>query len=201
MSGHSQEPSHVPDDDLAPTTTEGYKVGEAKTLDELQRLDAEDESLARWKASLGLGTATAPAGSGPNVEVLSLSLFSPTRPQPIVLDLTQADKLASLEKEPVVIKEGSEYSVELQFRVNNLVSGLKYIQAVRRMGATVDKLESMIGSYGPAADPITKRFVSEEAPSGMLARSGTYGVRSRVIDDDGKVYVDFEWAFKLAKEW
>lgn len=40
-----------------------------------------------------------------------------------------------------------------------------------------------------------------DRPSGMLARSGTYGVRSRVIDDDGKVYVDFEWAFKLAKEW
>lgn len=69
--------------DLAPTTTEGYKVGQAKTLDELQRvrqrpssgpptlaesgltaralpqLDAEDESLARWKASLGLGASAA----------------------------------------------------------------------------------------------------------------------------------------------
>lgn len=98
---------------------------------------------------------------------------------------------------------------------------------------TVDKLESMIGSYGPAAEPITKRFVSEEAcvpfalrrlvhalrlgkpltsthrrkrvplhsPTGMLARSGSYAVRSRVIDDDGKVYADFEWTFKLAKEW
>ncbi|POY75111.1 hypothetical protein BMF94_1741 [Rhodotorula taiwanensis] len=195
MSGHAQEPSSVPDADLAPTETQGYKVGQAKTLDELQRLDAEDESLARWKASLGLGGAAAPTSAGPNVQVLSLSLNSPTRPQPIVLDLTQPDKLAALKK------ERDEYSVELSFRVNNLVSGLKYIQVVRRMGATVDKLESMIGSYGPAADPVVKRFVSEEAPSGMLARSGTYSVRSRVIDDDGKLYVDFEWAFKLAKDW
>ena len=53
----------------------------------------------------------------------------------------------------------------------------------------------------------------------MIARSGTYSVRSRVVDDDGGVYsgtmvslserepvetdlfVDFEWSFKLAKEW
>ena len=32
------------------------------------------------------------------------------------------------------LQEGAEYSVELSFRVNNLVSGLKYLQVVRRMG-------------------------------------------------------------------
>jgi len=36
-------------------------------------------------------------------------------------------------------------------------------------------------------------------PSGMIARSGTYSVRSRIIDDDKAVYADFEWQFKLAK--
>jgi hypothetical protein len=50
----------------------------------------------------------------------------------------------------------------------------------------------------------------------MLARSGSYTVRSRVIDDDGHIWLDFEWGkrmrynevtltptpgFKLAKEW
>ena len=35
----------------------------------------------------------------------------------------------------------------------------------------------------------------------MLARSGSYSVRSRVVDDDGKVYSDWEWAFKIGKEW
>lgn len=33
----------------------------------------------------------------------------------------------------------------------------------------------------------------------MIARSGTYSVRSRIIDDDKAVYTDFEWQFKLAK--
>jgi RHO protein GDP dissociation inhibitor len=33
----------------------GYKLGEKKTAEELAALDAEDESLAKWKASLGIG--------------------------------------------------------------------------------------------------------------------------------------------------
>jgi Rho GDP-dissociation inhibitor len=82
----------------------------------------------------------------------------------------------------------------------------------------VDKLEQMLGSYGPGKDPYTKNFEPEVSPSGMLARTGSYQVRSRVIDDDGEVYAgsflstpssmgfnpddpDWEWSFKLAKEW
>lgn len=42
---HSQDAS-VADDELKPSTTEGYKVGEKKTLDEYTQLDANDESLA-----------------------------------------------------------------------------------------------------------------------------------------------------------
>ncbi|KPV75012.1 uncharacterized protein RHOBADRAFT_44527 [Rhodotorula graminis WP1] len=204
MSGHAQEPSSVPEDDLAPTETTGYKVGQQKTLEELARLDAEDDSLARWKASLGINPAASAStsGSGPNVEILSLSLTAPSRPQPIVFDLTDPAKVKSLKSSPVVIKEGVDYSVELKFKVNHgLVSGLKYLQVVRRMGANLDKLEEMIGSYGPSPEPVVKKLVAEESPSGMIARSGSYTVRSRVIDDDKHVHCDFEWVFKLAKEW
>jgi len=40
----------------------------------------------------------------------------------------------------------------------------------------------------------------EVTPSGMIARSGHYTVRSRFYDDDHNVYLDFEWSFKLAKD-
>ncbi|KAK4047262.1 rho GDP dissociation inhibitor [Microbotryomycetes sp. JL201] len=135
--------------------------------------------------------------------MVSLSLVSESRKNgPIVLDLTDPTKLQNLKKEPIVIKEGAEYAVELKFQVQgDVVTGLKYIQVVRRAGITVDKMETMIGSFGPSIEPVTKRFVSEEAPSGMLARSGSYSVRSRVIDDDKTIYVDFEWSFSLKKEW
>ena len=46
----------------------GYKLGAKKTVDELANLDAEDESLARWKASLGIVPgAAAGENSGPKV--------------------------------------------------------------------------------------------------------------------------------------
>jgi len=54
----------------------------------------------------------------------------------------------------------------------------------------VDKLEQMLGSYrfNPTGEPYVKNFDPEESPSGFLARSGMYHVRSRVVDDDGEIY-------------
>ncbi len=96
--------------------------------------------------------------------MISLSLVSASRTEPIVFDLSQPDSLAALKKNPVTIKEGAEYAVELKFSINHdVVTGLRYIQVVRRAGINVDKLESMIGSFGPSAEPMTKRFVTEEA--------------------------------------
>ncbi|MBW0465044.1 hypothetical protein O181_004759 [Austropuccinia psidii MF-1] len=189
------------DEDLKPTQTAGYNPGVAKTLDEYAQLDAEDESLRKWKESLGIVAGAASSGK-PALSVRSLSLHSPTLAKPIVLDLTNPESLHKCKKEPVTIKEGAEYSVEIAFQVQGgVVSGVKYLQVVKRAGVKLDKLESMIGSYGPSSDLHVKRFVSEEAPSGLLARSGTYSARSRVIDDDNTVWADFEWSFKIGKEW
>jgi hypothetical protein len=46
-------------DEFATDDTPGYKVGEKKTLDEYNKLDENDESLKRWKESLGLGAGAA----------------------------------------------------------------------------------------------------------------------------------------------
>ncbi|MDK0628446.1 hypothetical protein P5F04_16460, partial [Clostridium perfringens] len=75
----STEPTD--ESDLLPSSTPGYKPGAAKSADEYAKLDAEDESLARWKASLGIvpGAATG-AADGPRVTVLSLELYSDTLP-------------------------------------------------------------------------------------------------------------------------
>lgn len=80
----------------------------------------------------------------------------------------------------------------------------------------------MLGSYGPhpKGEAYVKDFDPEESPSGVVARTGTYNVRSRVIDDDGEVYAgesrimirfyagidlvgptDWEWCFKIGKDW
>jgi Rho GDP-dissociation inhibitor len=61
----------------------GYKPSAAKTAEEYAKLDAEDESLARWKASLGI----VPGGTGVDtskpkvlVRCLCLTIFEPCIP-------------------------------------------------------------------------------------------------------------------------
>ncbi|EJT97744.1 E set domain-containing protein [Dacryopinax primogenitus] len=187
------------DAELQPTFAEGYKPTAAKSLDAYRELDKEDESLARWKASLGIG-ANAPAeASGPKVTVISLTLTSDSLFRPIVLHLSDKE---NFKKNPITIKEGAEYSVTVEFKVNHgLTTGLRFIQVVKRAGLTVDRLDAMIGSYTAGEAPYRKQMHTESAPSGLIARSGSYTARSRVTDDDKEVYADFEWVFKLGKEW
>jgi len=136
--------------------------------------------------------------------VLSLFLESATLSKPLSLDLTNKEAVAALKSTPITIKEGVNYNVGITFKVNyGITSGVRYIQVVKRVGVKLDKMEQMLGAYAPSPDgsPFTKKFPEEESPSGIIARSGTYNARSRVVDDDGQVYIDFEWSFKLAREW
>ncbi|KAG6832933.1 hypothetical protein H0H92_004817 [Tricholoma furcatifolium] len=183
-------------EDLQPTTTPGYKVSAAKSADEYAKLDAEDESLARWKASLGIVPGAAAGDTSlPKVTVLTLELKSKTLPagKKIAFDLNDKARLADTKKNPIIIKEKSEYNVQITFKVNHsIISGVRYIQVVKKAGIQVDKLEQMLGSYGPhpQGEAYIKNFEPEESPSGPLFRVGAYHVRSRVIDDDGEVYAD-----------
>ncbi|KAJ6258980.1 hypothetical protein Dda_5875 [Drechslerella dactyloides] len=191
--------------ELEGTTTEGYKVGEKKTIDELKNLDAEDEALNKWKASLGLATGT-PIGD-PNdprtVVIEEVALLVEGRSD-IAVDLTKPHALEQLKKNPFTIKEGSEYRMRVKFRVQHeVISGLKYLHVVKRKGIKVDKSEEMMGSYGPNTEttPVyTKTFAVEEAPAGMLAR-GSYSATTRFTDDDKKDHLTYDWAFDIKKEW
>ncbi|EIM88538.1 rho GDP-dissociation inhibitor [Stereum hirsutum FP-91666 SS1] len=190
-------------DDFAPNTTPGYKPTAAKSVDEYAKMDANDESLARWKASLGI---TGEGGGDPTkrkVEVLTLELTSPSLPagRTISVDLNNPNQLAEMKDSPIQVKEGAEYSCHIKFKVNHsLVTGLRYIQVVKRGMVKVDKVDAMLGSYGYQADVRTASVVQDEFPSGMLAR-GTYNVKSRVTDIDGEVWAEWEWLFKIGKEW
>ncbi|KAI8927722.1 immunoglobulin E-set [Entophlyctis helioformis] len=189
-------------DDLAPTTTAGYKVGEKKTLQELATLDAQDESLRKWKESLGIkATGASGAANDPrNVVVTSLALEVAGRPD-VAIDLSTPEAIKALETNVVTIKEGVEYRLKVSFRINHdVVSGLKYLHVVKRGPLKVDKMEEMVGSYGPAPTEYTKKFPLEEAPSGMMAR-GSYTVKSRFIDDDQQCHLEWTWTFAIKKEW
>jgi RHO protein GDP dissociation inhibitor len=52
----------------------GYKPAAGKSVNEYRELDAGDESLARWKASLGLDSATSGDTSQPKVVLFTNKL-------------------------------------------------------------------------------------------------------------------------------
>lgn len=86
---------------------------------------------------------------------------------------------------------------------HEVLSGLKYVQQVKRKGIPVGKDQEMIGSFPPNTTDRTthsKTFQPEEAPKGMLAR-GTYEAASKFVDDDNTEFLRFDWTFEIAKDW
>ena len=63
----------------------------------------------------------------------------------IVVDLTAAGALDQLKTKPFTIKEGASFRMKARFKVQHeVLSGLKYLQVVKRKGIRVDKNEEMI---------------------------------------------------------
>ncbi|KAJ1856650.1 rho GDP dissociation inhibitor [Coemansia sp. RSA 1822] len=187
-------------DDLAPTSTAGFKVGEKKNIDELAQLDATDASLNKWKESLGLSHAQERFPDDPRTVVVQALVFQ-SEDRAIRMDVSTPKAVEELQKTPITIKEGCEYTFKIEFVVQReMVSGLKFLQQVKRKGIPVDKMEEMCGSYGPKYESQERTFPSSKAPSGMLAR-GTYNVKSRFIDDDNTVYLEWAWSMEIKKEW
>ncbi|KAK2044709.1 E set domain-containing protein [Colletotrichum somersetense] len=167
--------------------------------------DENDESLQRYKESLGLGGGKDLSdASDPRVCIIqSLAMESPGR-DPVIIDLSSPGSEATLKDKPFKIKEGAKFTMVANFKVQHeILSGLQYVQVVKRKGIKVSKDSEMLGSYAPNTDkqPIyTKRFQEEDAPSGMLAR-GHYNAISSFVDDDKKTHLTFEWSFDIAKDW
>ena len=122
----------------------------------------------------------------------------------ITIDVSQPGALETLKNKPFTIKEGCKYQMKAVFVVQHeVLSGLKYIQSLKRKGIPLGKDQEMIGSYPPNTTgkrTYEKKFAPEEAPSGMMAR-GHYDAVSRFVDDDDKTHLKFEWSFDISKDW
>lgn len=176
-----------------------YKPPAQKSLQEIQELDKDDESLRKYKeALLGKGPAVTDPNV-PNVQVTRMTVVCETAPIPLVLDLT--GDLENFKKNPFVMKEGVEYKVKINFKVNKeIVSGLKYTQQTFRRAVKVDKSDYMVGSYGPRSEEYEFLTTLEEAPKGMVAR-GTYNIKSKFTDDDKHDHLSWEWSLSIKKDW
>ncbi|KAL2760128.1 hypothetical protein ACRALDRAFT_2092706 [Sodiomyces alcalophilus JCM 7366] len=194
------------DDDTMPPETQGYKLSQPKqSLAEYQNMDAGDDSLQRYKESLGLGGGKDLSDpNDPRVCIIdSLTMESPGR-DPVTIDLSQPGSETSLKDKPFIIKEGAKFTMVAKFRVQHeILSGLQYVQVVKRRGIRVSKDSEMLGSFAPNTDKTPfyqKRFQEEDAPSGRVYRD-VYKVVSSFVDDDKKTHLSFEWSFEIAKDW
>ncbi|KAK6918771.1 Rho protein GDP-dissociation inhibitor [Dillenia turbinata] len=175
------------------------QVGPQFSLKEQLEKDKDDESLRRWKEQLlgSLDFDNVGECKEPEVKILSLSIFSPGRPD-IVLSIPEAGNPKGLW---FTLKEGSQYSLKFSFLVkNNIVSGLKYTNTVWKTGVKVDSIKEMLGTFSPQPEPYTHMMPEETTPSGIFAR-GSYSARSKFLDDDNKCYLEINYTFDIRKEW
>lgn len=69
---------------------------------------------------------------------------SPGR-NPVKIDLSQPGSEATLKDKPFKIKEGANFSMVASFKVQHtILSGLHYVQVVKRKGVKVSKDSEMI---------------------------------------------------------
>lgn len=193
------------DNELVPEEQPGFKVGEKKTIDEYTQLDANDESLNKWKKSLGLNTGEPlPVSQDDNrtVVIVSMSLLVEGQ-EPVVVNLEkETSESLKAKKVKFQIKESSVYHLVIRFRIQkDIITGLRYLQGVKKAGITVDKMDEPLGSYAPNTSDTPyyeKSFDPVEAPSGFLAR-GSYSALSKFIDDDKTVHLSLPWSFQITK--
>lgn len=195
MDNKDKEQAEVEDDE----TDLNYQPPAQKSLEEIQELDKDDESLNKYKQTLLGATPIVTDPTIPNVQVTRLTLICDAAPKDITMDLT--GDLKALKKQNFTLKEGVDYKVKIHFKVNKeIVSGLKYVHLTYRKGIRVDKTVYMVGSYGPRQEE--HEFLSglEEVPKGVLAR-GSYQIKSHFTDDDKTDHLSWEWNLLIKKSW
>nr|XP_033819938.1 rho GDP-dissociation inhibitor 3 isoform X2 [Geotrypetes seraphini] len=176
-----------------------YKAPEKKSLQEIQELDKDDESLKKYKEALLGSVPVVVDPNAKNVEVTRLTLVCKEAPGPITMDL--GGDLTALKKQNFVLKEGVDYCVKIHFKVSKeIVSGLKYLHGTYRKAIKVDQAIYMVGSYGPRAEEYEFLTPVEEAPKGLMVR-GNYHIRSKFTDDDKTDHLSWEWNLIIKKDW
>lgn len=184
---------------------DNYVAAAKKPISEYVKLDAEDESLARWKRSLGLTNSGVNSigeeGDERRVVVLKMEVFIAGR-EPFTVNVDDPVSLKNFQENPISVPGGVKYHLRVTFRIQHeIVTGLKYVQVAKRGGITLNRISELLGSYPPntTEKPTYSHDLAEnQAPSGFLLR-GTYTCTSSFIDDDNKTHYEVPWSINVTK--
>lgn len=181
--------------DEGPVETPGYKAPAPKALSDIKTLDADDESLNKYKEQLLGKTEAVKDEGGLNVLVKTISIRVENRDDD-VLDLT-----GDLKDLKVLVKEGITLRLVVGFRVQrDIVAGLRFKYTITRKGIPIITSAQMVGSYAPRTEAYAFVCPPEEIASGMLAR-GNYNCKCLFTDDDKHEYLKWEFKLKVSDKW
>ncbi|KAL3829260.1 hypothetical protein ACJIZ3_018062 [Penstemon smallii] len=132
-----------------------------------------------------------------DVEIVGLSILCPGRPEISLSHPFISSPKACL----FTLKEGTKYRLKFSFIVSNkIVTGLKYENTLWKAGVRIDRCTLKLGNFSPRENPYGYQLEEETLPSGMLVR-GLYSARAKVVDSDGKCYMDIHYHFDIQKRW
>jgi Rho GDP-dissociation inhibitor len=189
--------------------SDGYQVSNkaSNNVADILAADAEDESLAKYKASLLGAAATGDLGDANDKRKLVVTefrvIFEEENVPDAVFDLSSDAGQARLQSEGLKMKEGCKFKFQLSFRVNHeLLEGLKFVNKTKRaVIGTSDEL--MIGSYAPAsaAHVFTfPRYGWNDCPKGMMYR-GKYVSTDTFIDAADVQHAEYSYNLTIGKTW
>lgn len=188
-------------DEVVVEDTPGYKKPAPRALSEIVGADKDDEALEKYKRDL-LGDISEVAivdEANPSRVIIKKMELVTDEKDSLAIDLTLPRE--EIKKVNFSVKEGISYRIRISFNVQReIVTGLKYVHAVKKMGVRVENETYMVGSYGPKMEMHEYMTPFDEMPTGMLAR-GKYKVISLFTDDDGHEHLKWEWGFELKKDW
>jgi len=177
---------------------ENYSAPAQKSMQEIIASDQGDESLRKYKEKLL---------SGNTDEVI---VVEPENPLNVVLRrlsvVVDGEVMHYADLPPpgeftFIVKEGSHYNFQFEFHVQReIVTGLKYLHKVSRLGVVVNREILMLGSFAPRKELYVFTSPPEEAPHGLLSR-GKYKVRSLISDDDKHRWLEWVWTIEIGKDW
>jgi len=183
--------------------TPGYNAGEKKSVSEYKNMDAEDESLRKYKEAL-LGSGDLGDPSDLRLVIVTEMRVQVKDSQDIVYNLSEKGSEKNMISKPFSLKQKCQYKIKISFKCQHeLITGLKMVNFVYKKGLQVHKEEQMLGSFPPSRNKINEviipRFDWETAPSGMLGR-GSYKGKHKFVDDDNKTHLEYEYSFEIKKD-
>lgn len=171
------------------------------SIKEILDKDSEDESLKRYKESLGLlKAANIKSNDSRRIVIKAFGVeFSKKEHSTIIRKLELEEDIKKLKEDPISIKQGVFIRLVVTFRVNNeMVNLLKFHNTLKK-GIISHTEEFVMGSYAASDTDIVYKTEYFEAPSGIFGR-GIFNCSTKFMESNANL-LEIQYKLKITKDW